>query len=215
VSDPAYLARVTPRLLVATTSRDKIREIQQVLSDIPYAIITLQSWPHVAPPPELAPTFLQNARDKAQYYAEATSELTVAEDSGLEIDALEGAPGVESARFGGAAASYAQKFALIYDALRAKGAIESPARFVCAIALVRGRKVLFETEGKVEGRIVPEPRGTNGFGYDPIFFYPPYERTLAEVTAAQKGAVSHRGQAFRALRQFLLESVESVSDPCV
>jgi XTP/dITP diphosphohydrolase len=212
VSDPAYLAWVASRLLVATTSRDKIREILQVLSDIPYAITTLQSWPHVAPPPESAPTFLQNARDKAQYYAEATSELTVAEDSGLEIDALDGAPGVESARFGGAATLYAQKFALIYDALRAKGAIESPARFVCALALVRGRKVLFETEGKVEGRIVPEPRGTNGFGYDPIFFYPPYQRTFAEVTAAEKASVSHRGRAFRGLRQFLLQGG---SDPGV
>jgi XTP/dITP diphosphohydrolase len=197
---------VTSRLLVATTNRDKVREIEQLLSDVPYVIVTLQSWALIPPPPESAQTFIQNARDKARYYAEATGELTVAEDSGLEIDALEGAPGVESARFGGVAASYARKFALIYDALRAKGTIESPARFVCALALVRDGEVLFETTGTIEGRIAPEPRGANGFGYDPIFFYPPYQRTLAEVTAHEKAAVSHRGEAFRALRQFLLES---------
>jgi XTP/dITP diphosphohydrolase len=203
---------VTPRLLVATTSRDKVREIQQLLWGLPYEIVTLQRWPHLSPPPESAPSFIQNARDKARYYAEATGELTVAEDSGLEIRALDGAPGVHSARFGGPAASYVQKFALIYDALRAKDAIASPARFVCALALVSEGQVLFETEATVEGRIASEPRGTNGFGYDPIFFYPPYQSTLAEVMAEEKASVSHRGQAFRALRQFLLESG---SDPGV
>ena len=99
--------------------------------------MTLQAWPPIAAPAETGQTFNENARAKARYYADATGELTVAEDSGLEIDALDGAPGVESARFGGAAASYAQSLRLIYDALRAKGAIESPARFVCALALVR------------------------------------------------------------------------------
>ena len=197
---------MNPRLLVATTSRDKIREIEQLLSNIPYGIVTLQAWPQIEPPPETGQTFIQNARDKARYYANASGELTVAEDSGLEIDALKGAPGVESARFGGSVASYAQKFALIYDALRAKGGIESPARFVCAVALVRNGEVLFETEGTIKGCIASEPRGIHGFGYDPIFYYPPFQRTLAEATADEKAAVSHRGQAFRALREFLLGS---------
>jgi XTP/dITP diphosphohydrolase len=195
---------VNPRLLVATTNRDKIIEIERLLSDIPYRIVTLQAWPHIEPPSETGQTFIQNARDKARYYAVASGELTVAEDSGLEIDALKGAPGVESARFGGSAASFARKFALIYDALRAKGAIESPARFVCAVALARNGHVLFETEGRIEGRIASKPRGTHGFGYDPIFYYPPYQRTLGEVTADEKASVSHRGQAFRSLRRFLL-----------
>ncbi|MGH9139804.1 MAG: non-canonical purine NTP pyrophosphatase, partial [Vicinamibacterales bacterium] len=138
----------------------------------------------------------------ALYYAAATGALTVAEDSGLSIDALDGAPGVESARFGGVELPYPEKFALIDAALRAKGDRQSAAQFVCALALVRGDRVLFETRGTIEGRISPEPRGEGGFGYDPIFFYPPYGMTLAESGDA-KAAVSHRGQAFRALRTFL------------
>jgi XTP/dITP diphosphohydrolase len=130
----------------------------------------------------------------------------VAEDSGLEIDALGGVPGVASARFGGVETSYPQKFAMLYDALplAGRGRSDSAARFVCAVALARGEQVVFEARGTVEGRIAPEPKGEGGFGYDPIFFYPPYDRTLAEVPQAQKSGVSHRGAAFRKLREFLL-----------
>ena len=138
------------------------------------------------------------------YYANATGELTVAEDSGLEIDALGGQPGIESARWGGAEATYPQKFALIYAALRARGVLDSPARFVCALALAQDGRILFETRGTVEGWIAAEPKGDGGFGYDPIFFYPPLGRTLAEVDH-EKAAISHRGVAFRKLREFLLE----------
>jgi XTP/dITP diphosphohydrolase len=194
---------VPPRLLIATTNHDKIREITNLLSGISYAVVTLDAWPPVSPPAETARTFDENARDKAHYYAAATGELTVAEDSGLEIERLAGAPGVESARFGGPAASYADRFALIYDALRAQGAGDSAARFVCAVAVVHGGQLLFQTTATVEGRIAAEPRGSNGFGYDPIFFYPPYQRTLAELTSQEKASISHRGQAFRSLRRFL------------
>ena len=190
------------RLLLATTNRDKIREIRQLLAPVPYDLITLEAWPDLAAPEESGRTFEENARAKALYYAAATGELTVAEDSGLEIDALGGAPGVESARYGGVNATYPEKFALIYDALRPAGTTGSAARFVCALALVRGNRVLFETRGTVEGRIAPEPKGAGGFGYDPIFFYPPYGQTLAEA-GDRKAAVSHRGEAFRALRTFL------------
>ena len=108
------------RLLVATTNPDKVREIRQLLDRIPlFDIVTLAEWPLVAPPEETGLTFEENARAKALYYAAATGELTVAEDSGLAIDALDGAPGVESARFGGADMAYPDKFALIYEALRA------------------------------------------------------------------------------------------------
>ncbi len=191
------------RLLIATSNRDKVREIRQVLDRIPFELVTLDEWPDVAAPEETGRTFEENARAKALYYAAATGELTVAEDSGLEIDALDGAPGVESARYGGVNLTYAQKFAVIYDALRATRATESPARFVCALALAKDGRVMFETRGTVEGRVAPEPKGAGGFGYDPIFLYPPYGRTLGEATADQKSAVSHRGEAFRALRRFL------------
>jgi XTP/dITP diphosphohydrolase len=129
--------------------------------------------------------------------------LTVAEDSGLEIDALDGKPGVESARFGGADTSYAEKFALIYHALRDAGAPVSTARFVCALALADAGRIVFEARGTIEGRIAPEPRGTGGFGYDPIFYYPPFGCTLAEA-GERKVAVSHRTAAFRALREHLI-----------
>ena len=190
------------RLLVATTNHGKLVEIASILNDIPLDIRTLVDFPDVAAPEETGSSFAENARAKALYYARASGELTVAEDSGLAIDALDGAPGMASARYGGADASYARKFALIYDALRAKHADNSPARFVCALALARDGRVLFETEGVIEGRIAGEATGDGGFGYDPIFFYPPFGVTLAEA-GDRKSTVSHRGQAFRALRAFL------------
>jgi XTP/dITP diphosphohydrolase len=194
---------MNPRLVVATTNRGKLREIQGVLSGIAYELVSLERWPDLTPPEETGLTFNQNARDKACYYARQTRALTIADDSGLEIEALGGAPGVESARFGGPAASYPDRFARIYEMLRARGVTGSPARFVCALSLVDGDRVVFETQCSVNGVIAPEPRGAGGFGYDPIFFYPPYNKTLAEVTAEEKAAVSHRGQALRALRRFL------------
>jgi len=190
------------KLLIATTNRDKLREIRQLLNGVPLELVTLEEWPEVPAPEETGRTFEENARAKALYYAHATGLLTVAEDSGLEIDALGGAPGVESARFGGAETTYREKFAMIYDRLRAHGAPTSSARFVCALAMVSGDDVVFETRGTVEGRIAPEPKGAGGFGYDPIFFYPPFGHTLAEA-GVRKSTVSHRGEAFRALRSFL------------
>ncbi len=116
----------------------------------------------------------------------------------MEIDALGGRPGVESARFGGEQTTYPEKFRLLY----AGGAAGSAARFVCALALARRDHVLFTARGVVEGRIAPSPAGDGGFGYDPIFFYPPFGRTLAEA-ASRKSEVSHRAEAFRKLRRFL------------
>src|SRR5437879_6425184 len=130
------------KLLVATTNRDKLREIGPLLAGIPFEVVTLAGYPLVEPPEETGRTFEENARAKARYYAAATGELTVAEDSGLEIDALGGAPGVHSARYGGQDASYPEKFALIYAELRARGRATSAARFVCALALVKDDRVV-------------------------------------------------------------------------
>ena len=190
------------RLLVATTNRGKLREIKAILAGIAFDLVTLDRWPDIQTPDETGRTFDDNARAKALYYAGCTGELTVAEDSGLEIDALGGAPGVESARFGGVETTYPEKFTLIYEALRARGAPTSTARFVCALALARPGTLVFETRGTVEGRIAPAPKGTDGFGYDPIFLYPPFAQTLAEM-GTRKMDVSHRGHAFRALRAYL------------
>jgi XTP/dITP diphosphohydrolase len=190
-----------PKLVVATTNRGKLKEIAGLLDGAPIELATLADYPPVDPPEETGKTFAENAQLKALFYANHTGELTVAEDSGLEIDALSGAPGVESARFGGAESTYPQKFALIYDALRRKRTATSTARFVCALALAKGGDVLFQTVGTVEGEIAAEPRGAGGFGYDPIFFYPPYGCSLAEA-GDRKAAVSHRGEAFRKLRDY-------------
>ena len=222
------------RLLVATTNRGKLAEIRDILGGTPIALATLDDHPGIGEPEETGATFAANARLKALYYAEATGELTVAEDSGLEIDALDGEPGVRSARFNGE--SYAEKFAAIRRMLAERGADGSTARFVCALALARpsapdasagrptnpagartvprrgllarpsapdGSTVLWEAASVVEGRVQLPPRGEGGFGYDPIFHYPPYDRTLAEVTPEEKAAVSHRGRAFRQLRRRL------------
>jgi XTP/dITP diphosphohydrolase len=195
------------RLLVATTNPGKIREIRGLLDGAGVAIVTLADWPRVASPEETGETFAANARAKAVYYAQATGELTLAEDSGLEIEALGGAPGVHSARYGGEATTYSDKFELIARALRNAGAPESPARFVCAAAVARGTDVLFEAEGTIEGRISPAPAGEGGFGYDPIFFYPPFGTTLANA-ADRKDRVSHRAAAMREVRRFLARTVE-------
>ena len=198
-----------PRLAVATTNRGKLREIAELLDGTPFELVTLAEWPDVSAPEENGRTFAENARLKALYYAAHTGELTVAEDSGLEIDELDGAPGIESARFGGPGTTYPDKFDLIYGMLRTRGASGSRARFVCALALARGSRILFETRGAVEGEIAPQPRGTAGFGYDPIFFYPPFGCTLAEA-GDRKASISHRGQAFRALREFLTSGPNSL-----
>jgi XTP/dITP diphosphohydrolase len=189
-------------LVVATTNPGKVREIQEMLGDLPLALLTLARWSSVEAPEENGDTFEENARLKALYYANATGELTLAEDSGLEIDALGGSPGVHSARFGGADTTYPEKFAILYEALRQRGEIASAARFVCTLALARAGEVLFLARGTIEGRIAPQPKGEGGFGYDPIFFYPPFGCTLAEAPD-RKREVSHRAQACRALRSFL------------
>ena len=190
------------KLVVATTNRGKLKEISMLLDGAPVTMMTLADFPDIAPPAETGTTFAENARLKALFYAKHTGELTVAEDSGLEVDALDGAPGVESARFGGTDSTYPEKFALLYDALRERKASGSAARFVCALALASDDAVCFETRGVIEGEIAPEPRGTGGFGYDPIFFYPPLGCTLAEA-GDRKAAVSHRGEAFRKLAAYL------------
>jgi XTP/dITP diphosphohydrolase len=178
-----------------------VREIRRVLDGVGARLLTLADLPPVAEPEETGRTFAENARLKAMYYAHSSGLPTVAADSGLAIDALDGRPGVESARYSGT--TYADKFANLSREL-APHAQPWTARFVCALAFVEaGSSVVFESEGTVEGRVVLPPRGSNGFGYDPIFFYPPYNCTLGEATDAQKLVVSHRGQAFREFRRWI------------
>lgn len=218
-----------PDLLIATTNPGKIREIVPILSDTGYQLLTLADIGRDIPEPEeTGQTFAENARLKAAYYAGHTGLLTVAEDSGLAIDALNGRPGIHSARYPGR--TYPDKFANLYGEL-APHPQPWRARYVCALALARVQgpesrvqspnptaplphdptaplpywptAPLFECAGIVEGEISPTPRGSHGFGYDPIFFFPEYGQTFGEVDDAKKLRVAHRGRAFRQLRDFL------------
>lgn len=190
------------KLLVATTNTGKVREIAGILSGLPIALVTLDQFPGLAEPDETGGTFAENARLKALYYQQATGLASVADDSGLEIDALGGEPGVHSARWEGT--DYAVKFQRIYE----RGGRGSAARFVCRVAMAEAGRVVFESEGVIEGIIAGEPRGDQGFGYDPIFFYPPLGRTTAELDRDLKATVSHRGKAFAALRAYLAERLD-------
>jgi XTP/dITP diphosphohydrolase len=197
------------RLLVATTNPDKLREIRAILARLPVETLTLNDVGPVPEPEETGTTFVDNARLKARYYDRYLDRLagdrplTVAEDSGLVIDALEGAPGVHSARFLRPDASYPERFAEIDRRLAAVPAAKRRARFICALTVVRSGKIVFETTGTVEGEVAESPKGASGFGYDPIFYYPPYGRTLGEVTDDEKRRVAHRGEAFRRLAIWL------------
>jgi XTP/dITP diphosphohydrolase len=192
-------------LLIATTNEGKLREIRLLLEPLGLSLRSLNDLEPIREPEETGSTFEANARLKAFAYAAEGHLLTVAEDSGLVIDALDGAPGIHSARYPGT--TYPDKFANLYAALSGHPRPWT-ARYVCAVALVNGPngtngRVLFETMATVEGEIWPEPRGVNGFGYDPIFYYPPYGLTFGEVDNERKLAVAHRGRAFSAFGEWI------------
>lgn len=190
--------------LIATTNHGKLQEIHRILSEVPVRLKTLADFPDIAAPEETGSSFAENARQKASYYARATGVTTLAEDSGFEIDALNGGPGIYSARYLREDASYGERFEDLFRRVRESGVSDRSARFVCALAVAGGGGILFETRAVVEGTLANAPAGSNGFGYDPVFFYPPYGKTFGEVSVDEKTAVSHRGKAVRAFRDYLL-----------
>jgi XTP/dITP diphosphohydrolase len=185
---------------VATRNLGKVREIQAVLKDFGFATISLSDTAPILEPEETGATFAANALLKATYYHQATGLPALADDSGLMVDALGGAPGVLSARFAATdAARCARVLALMRDF---PAPSERSARFVCAMCLY-GPTGALEVEGCAAGLVATAPAGSNGFGYDPIFFYPPLARTFAQLDAAEKNRVSHRARALEALRERL------------
>jgi XTP/dITP diphosphohydrolase len=184
-------------LLVATTNANKVREILPLLEPLRLQVLTLSDLPPITEPGETGATFWENARQKALAYAAASGLTVVAEDSGLEIAALDGAPGVQSARFLGAGVDYPTRFTEIFARLDAMPFGGRAARFVTALAVARGNEILFEAETTIDGEIADAPRGAYGFGYDPIFAYPPLGKTTAELALEEKSSVSHRARAFR------------------
>jgi XTP/dITP diphosphohydrolase len=201
------------QLLVATTNSNKIREIRPLLAGLSLDVLTLQDLAGVDSPDEVATSYWENARLKAFAYARAARErgyatdlVVVAEDSGLEIRGMNGAPGVHSARFLGNGVPYADRFAAIYQRLDGLPPDAREARFVTALAAVRDREVLFESEAAIDGIINHTPAGEHGFGYDPIFFYEPLRKTTAEMTLDEKCLVSHRARAVRDFARWLRHS---------
>jgi XTP/dITP diphosphohydrolase len=190
-------------ILIATTNAGKLREIVRIMQGLPIVLKTLADFPRADIAEETGSTFVENARQKALHYAGITGIVTMAEDSGFEVDALNGEPGIYSARYLRDDATYDERFAHIYQRVRETASGNRSARFVCALAVAHRGDVLFETAAKVDGLLAKTPAGSNGFGYDPIFWYPAYGRTFGEVSDAEKTAVSHRGQAMRAFREYL------------
>lgn len=191
------------RLVLATLNRDKARELAALLGDIPYVVVPLLDVPGATLPDETADTYEGNALLKAQAALGLHGDLALADDSGLEVDALGGEPGIRSARFGGPGLDDAGRIALLLERLRGVPPERRTARFRCVIAIVDRTAHTRIVEGVVEGLIAPAPRGTGGFGYDPVFFHPPSGRTFGELGDDEKGAVSHRGLAARAARSVL------------
>ena len=190
-------------LLLATTNRHKLEEYSAIFSDIRFELLSLYDVRLDINVEETGTTFAENAILKAQTYAQATGMLSLADDSGLEIDALGGAPGVYSARFAGVNTSYEERFRLIEQQLQGLPMEQRTARFRCSIALAEPSGYYCVVEGVIEGQIAESPRGDHGFGYDPIFLVPELGKTTAELTPDQKNRISHRGRAAQKARILL------------
>jgi XTP/dITP diphosphohydrolase len=184
-------------LYCATGNAGKLREFRMAVDSARIGIELLPGFKQLPPALEDGATFEENAIRKALHYSPHADGLLFADDSGLEVEALGGAPGVYSARFSGPHATDDSNNRLLLEKLR--GVANRNARFVCAIALVEGERVIGVYHGAVEGQILNEPRGAGGFGYDPLFYCPAFGCTFGEATAEQKLSLSHRGQAVRAM----------------
>ena len=203
-------------LLVATTNQGKFAEVQAFLKSLPLTILSLKSlgsWPAVV---EDGATFEENALKKARVLAEYSGMLTLADDSGLEVAALDGAPGIYSARYGGEEGNDDKNNEKLLRELQGVAEEKRSARFVCALGLCapksRGMKEWTVRES-CEGRIAFELRGQNGFGYDPLFFYPPFGKTFGEIDRETKATVSHRGKALKKLAEMLPSLVDLDAKP--
>jgi len=190
-------------LLLASQNPGKLAEMRELVAGLPFRVLTPADLGIRDAPEETGKSFIENAILKARHYSRRSGRLTVADDSGLSVDALDGGPGLYSSRFGGEGATDADRNRLLLEKLAGVPPERRGACFTSAVAVARGDDLLFQTTASVEGRIADAPRGPNGFGYDPLFFYPAFGRTFGEVPPEEKARVSHRGQAFARLREFL------------
>jgi XTP/dITP diphosphohydrolase len=190
-------------LLLATSNLHKLEEFRAIFCDLPLRLRSLNDLQLAIDVEETGSTFAENAELKARVYAQMSQMLTLADDSGLEIDALGGAPGVHSARYLGRETSYEERFRVILEKLQGLPVDQRSARFRCVIALAGSSGNIRMVEGVVEGVIADRPRGTHGFGYDPIFFLPELGKTFAELEPEHKNRISHRARAAQSARKLL------------
>lgn len=191
------------RLIIATGNEDKVREIDEILEGTGFEAISMKQAGFNPDIVEDGTTFEENALKKAMAVHELSGEYVMADDSGLCIDALDGAPGIYSARFCGENSTYPEKFRKIFEMLKDVPEEKRTARFVCSIAVVRPDGTDFTVRGEVCGVLHEKPAGDGGFGYDPIFFVPEFGMTTAQMTKEQKNTISHRGKALRAMAEKL------------
>jgi len=196
------------KIVLATFNPGKVREIRESFRGLPLELLSLRDLPGANEVEEKGRTFLENARQKSLAYSLLSDHLTLAEDSGLDVDALGGAPGVFSARFSDPGATDEKNIRKVLRLLKGVPWPQRRARFVCQLVLSQRGRVLKTCRGQVRGIIAEEKRGERGFGYDPIFFYRPFGRTFAELPPDRKNAVSHRGRALRKMRPFFLRYLE-------
>ena len=192
------------KILIATSNRGKLREIRAELDGVPAEFICLTDLPSLAQAEEIHDTFSQNADLKGLHYSNLAGLWALADDSGLEVDALGGAPGVISARYAGPDCDYAHNNAKLLAELADVPEEKRTARFRCCLSLAADGQIIARSEGVIQGRIASSPQGHNGFGYDPLFYVPEHGCTIAQMPPQQKNAVSHRGQAIRAMKQIIL-----------
>jgi len=197
------------KLLLATTNQGKAKEIKSFLEELSLEIFTLQELNIKITFLEHGKTFAENARGKSLFHSERWEGLTLAEDSGLEIEHLKGAPGVISARFSDPQATDEKNNQKVLELMKGVPSEQRKARFVSCMILAQKGKIIKEIEGTAEGLVASEKKGSHGFGYDPIFYYPPIGKTFAELLPEEKNRVSHRGQALKELKEFLLEYLDS------
>jgi XTP/dITP diphosphohydrolase len=193
-------------IIVASTNAGKIKEFREILGDLPLRLSSLfDNFSPLPSIPETGSTFLENALLKARWVCERKQKWVLADDSGLEVDALDGAPGVRSARFAGESAGSEANNRKLLEQLAEREGVPRTARFRCVIVLCTSAENYFTAEGVCEGAIAHVPQGGGGFGYDPLFVPEGFTRTFAELESAEKHAISHRGKALAALRERLHE----------
>lgn len=197
-------------LLIATHNQGKLREYRVLLHDLDISVVNLDEAGVDFDVEETGTTFAANAILKARAYADATGLLTWADDSGLEVDALDGRPGVFSARYGGPGLSDTDRYLKLLDELSQYPARPRTARFRCIVALAAPGRTLHTSEGMIEGQILTAPRGDHGFGYDPVFYVPEHQAAMAELSSAIKNQISHRGRASAAAKRWLTANLASI-----